>query len=253
MGERLAKEIIRTTKISIRTGDEFQRLLSALADELLAAQFHFKLYQDLIAARPEYVREFSQAPTFWWLILRANIDAVVLRLCKAYDQYGANPPLSLRNLLHTIDANMHLFDEPNFRERLKGNAFVDSLAATPRTPDTAQLQKDLLSASNTDPLVKKLTIWRSNFYAHRSATHALDAAAFEKQYPLAISDIETLLTRGIDIVNRYSGLFIATYHATSIMGQDDYMSVLNAVRKDLEAREKRYQEEIKQINRKLVI
>jgi hypothetical protein len=238
-------------KISIKDADEFQRLLSALVDELLAAQFHFKLYQDLIAARPEYVREFSQAPTFWWLILRANLDAVVLRLCKAYDQYGGKPPLSLRNLLHTIEANMQLFSEPSFRQRLKGNAFVDSLAATPRTPDTAQLQKDVLSASSTDPLVKKLTIWRSNFYAHRSATHALDAEAFAKQYPLSISDIETLLTRGIDIVNRYSGLFIATYHATSIMGQDDYLSVLKAVRKNIEAQEKRVQEEIKQIKRKL--
>jgi hypothetical protein len=50
-------------------------------------------------------------------------------------------------LVSLIKANLHLFDEPNFRERLKDSAFVDSLAADVRRPDSSQLEKDLESVS----------------------------------------------------------------------------------------------------------
>lgn len=88
----------------------------------------------------------------------AYIDAIFLRLCKAYDLSEGNSNLSLRNFLETIQGNLHFFDEPNFRERLQGNAFVDSLAAEPRKPELAELQKDLESVSKDNPLVKKLMV-----------------------------------------------------------------------------------------------
>jgi hypothetical protein len=65
------------------------------------------------------------------MTLSAHMDATLLQLCKAYDLYDGKPTLNLRNFLETIQANLYLFDEPNFRERLKENAFVDSLAAAP--------------------------------------------------------------------------------------------------------------------------
>ncbi len=140
------------------------------------------------------------------------MDAVLLRLCKAYDQYGGNnPSLNLRSLLGTIKANLHLFDEPNFRERLKDRAFVDSLAADVRRPDSAQLEKDLESVGNANPLVKNLTIWRNNYYAHRSPTSALDPTGFSRENPLQFPEIEVLLANGVAIVNRYSHLFVADF------------------------------------------
>ena len=225
-------------QISVRDSDEFHRLLLALVDELVDAQIHFNLHQDLAAAMPDYVAEFSQSWTFWSLTLGAHMDAVILRLCKAYDQYGGdNPSLNLRSLLGTIKANLHLFDEPNFRERLKDSAFVDSLAADARRPNLAEIEKDLESVSNGNPQVKRLTIWRNNYYAHRSRTSALDPAAFARENPLQFPEIEALLSNGVTIVNRYSHLFIAAVHSTGIVGRDDYMSVLKSVRKDLEAQE----------------
>jgi hypothetical protein len=205
-----------------------------------------KLFKDLLAARPEYSREFNLSRTFWSLTLRAHLDAVILRLCKAYDQYRrGKPSLNLCNLLDTIEANLHLFDEPNFRERLKDNPFVDSLAATPRRPHAAELQQDRESVSNSNPLVKKLTIWRNNFYGHRSSYHALDSDSLERQWPLSVTDIEQLLANGVTVVNRYSILFLAEAHSTNMVGRDDYLSLLKAVRESLDAREARIQEEIR--------
>jgi AbiU2 len=233
-------------KIPIRNSAEFGLLLSALADELVAAKIHLKLYQGLAAAIPEYGREYRQSWTFWSLTFTAHFDAAALRLCKAYDQYGSeNPPLNLRNFLDTIDANKELFDEPNFRERLKGNPFVDSLAAAPRKPDPNQLKQDIESVSASNPLVKKLTIWRNNFYAHCSKAHALDAETFVRDYPLSIADVQTLLENGLRILNRYSDLFVATIHSTNMIGRDDYLSLLKALREGLDAYEARIEEEIK--------
>jgi|SRR6185437_6679336 len=129
-------------QIRIDNAEEFHRLLLGLVDELIDAQIHFNLYQNLVAAKSDYAIELTQSWTFWSLTISAHMDVTLLRLCKAYDQYGNdNPSLNLRNLLDTITAHMDLFDEPNFRERLKKNRFVDSLAACPRRPDEMQLKQ----------------------------------------------------------------------------------------------------------------
>src|SRR6266545_923009 len=211
-------------KLQVQDASEFHRLLGALVDELVDAQINLRLHQDLTASVRDYAREFGQSNTFWSLTFQAHLDAAVFRLCKAYDQN--NTSLNLKNLLDTVSANLHLFDEAEFRERLKGNPFVDSLAATSRRPDTAQLQTDLEFVSNANPLVKKLTIWRNNFYAHRSPTYALDPGSLAKRFPLSVSDVDVLSQEGVRIVNRYSVLFIATTHSTTIVGHDDYRSVL---------------------------
>jgi hypothetical protein len=227
-------------KIDIKDSAEFKRLLSALVDELIDAHDHFKLHQDLDAAIPDYQVEFNQSAAFWTLTLSAHMDATLLRLCKVYDLYKDQPSLNLRNFLETIQANLHLFDEPNFRERLKDNPFVDSLATQPRKPDSTQLQKDLESVSKTNPFVNKLTIWRHNYFAHRSRTSALDPKAFTNQNQILFSEIEALIANGLRIVNHYSNLFNATVH-TSYPAKD-YKCVLDAVRRDLKARELRIQD-----------
>lgn len=233
------------------TGDakEFHRLLNALASELVDARIHLKFHQDLSAAVPEYATEFNQCITFWNLTFSAQIDAVLLRLCKAYDQYGDKPTLHLSSLLETISSNMHLFDEPNFRERLKNNAFVDSLAAVPRKPDAAQLQKDIASVSKGNHLVKKLIAWRNNFYSHFSSDRVLNAGEFERNNPLSMMEIETLSSNGLEIINRYSELFAATVHSSNIVGRKDYLWLLEAAREAVQSHEARVEAEFKHLTR----
>jgi hypothetical protein len=229
-------------EIFISDSAEFKGLLEALVDELIDARDHFRLHQNLDAAIPEYGVEFNQSPMFWSMTRGAHMDATLIRLCKAYDLYDGKPSLNLRNLLETIRANVHFFDEPNFRERLKENAFVDSLAAHPRKPDLTRLQKDLESVSIADPVVKKLTTWRHNYLAHRSRTNALNPKEFAVKNPILFSEIGELISNGLRIVNYYSDLFSATFH-TSLEAKD-YEYLLNAVRRDLKAQETRVQQQL---------
>jgi hypothetical protein len=233
-------------KLKLKSAEEFRRLLTALLDDLVDARFHFSLHQNLAKATEEYATEFGQSLTFWELTFRAHMDAVLLRLCRAYDTYE-HAALNLRNLLDTIQAHLSIFDEPNFRQRLKGNSFVDSLAAELKPPDQAQLQKDTEAVSDSDPLVHKLVMWRHNYIAHRNSRFALNPKKFDAQYPLLFAEIDVLLNRALEIGNRYSLLFDATAQATLMVGRDDYLNVLTAVREHVEAYERRLDEEWKRL------
>jgi hypothetical protein len=217
------------------TGDsaEFRRLLDALWNELADARFHFTLHQRLQAATPEYGIVFVQSNTFWTLTLSAHMDAAILRLCKAYDRYDFKPTLNLRTLLETIRDNLQLFDEPNFRERLKDNPFVDSLAKKSKKPDSVQLQKDLDFVSGSH-LVKKLSDWRNNVYSHLSLNVALNPKEFNANSPLSFAEIESLLDAALMILNRYSGLFAANYYSTTMIGGDDYLWLLKTAKEACE-------------------
>lgn len=116
-------------KIDVSDAAEFKRLLEALVNELLDAHEHFCLHQGLAAAVPDYQAEFNQSAAFWSLAMTAHMDATLLRLCKAYDQYEGTS-LNLTNFLETIGAYLHLFDEPNFRERLKDTRSLTLLQKT---------------------------------------------------------------------------------------------------------------------------
>lgn len=233
-------------KLKFTSAEEFGFLLTALLDDLVDAGFHFSLHHNLAKAAEDYATELTQSPTFWGLTLSAHMDAVLLRLCRAYDAYGRTA-LNLRNLLDTIQAHLSIFDEPNFRPRLKGNLFVDSLAAELKPPDQAQLQKDIEVVSDSDPLVHKLVMWRHNYIAHRNSHFTLNPKKFDAQYPLLFAEIDVLITRALAIGNRYSLLFDATAHATLMVGRDDYLKVLNAVREHVEASESRLDEEWKRL------
>lgn len=233
----------RKMQIDVTDSAQFKRLLEALVDELIDARDYFRLHQNLNAAAiGDYQEEFNQSPAFWTSTLNAHMDATLLRLCKAYDLYEGKPSLNLRNFLETIHANLHFFDESDFRERLKDNPFVDSLAADPGRPDPAQLQKDLESVNSANPLVKKLTILRNNYFAHRSRSSALDPTGFAEQNPILFSEIEALIDNGLRIVNFYSSLFGATVHAS--LPIKDYKYLLDAVRRDLKAQNAEFEKRI---------
>jgi hypothetical protein len=233
-------------KIKIADSNEFKRLLEVLVDELIDAKDHFRLHQALDNAIPDYHAAFNQSPVFWTMTLRAHMDATMIRLCKAYDQYAQRPSLSLRSLLKIISANLEIFETANFRERLKGSPFVDSLAAHPRMPDSGQLERDLKSVSAGDALVKNLTIWRNNCIAHRSHSSALDPTELPRDFPILFSDIKTLIDRGLGIVNRYSDLFSSTHHVS--FESHDYRRILDVVQKDVEDKRGRTRPEIDAIS-----
>ena len=234
-------------EIKILDSAEFQSLLDALASELVEANIHFKLYADLTGAISEYQEEYNQSTAFWSLTFQAHLDAAVFRLCKIYDQHTNT--LNLRNLLDTIKANISVFDTEDFRQRLKGNPFVESLSDESRKPDEKQLEIDLVYVSEENPLVKNLIVLRNNFFAHRSAKNAITKRNLAEDYPLTIKNVEELLVDGMRLINRYSSLFRASTYSTNMVGRDDFQFVLKSIREHLALIEQRIEEERKRWER----
>src|SRR5271155_796728 len=152
------------------SSDEFHKLLDALAGELVSASIHYELYRNLEAAlSSEYSVVYSNAPAFWSGTLKAHIDVTLMHLSKAYDTYEnkkKSKTLHLQNLLKIIVNNLHLFDDASFRERLKSNLHVDSLAKQAMKPTKTDLKEDTKRINLTNPQVKKLNLWRNKLYAH---------------------------------------------------------------------------------------
>jgi len=170
--------------------------------------------------------------TFWWLTFQSHWDTTLFRLCKIYDQHSQS--LNLLNLLDTIKENASIFDEENFRIRLKGNPFVDSLASDSKKPDMIQLQKDIEFVSKkTNPRVEALVFWRNNFFAHRSAKHVMANKNLADHYTFDTTAVDQLLKEAMRILNSYSILFQASSYSTQIVGHDDYLHVLDSIRDTL--------------------
>ncbi len=219
--------------IPITSANELETLLDSLSEDTVTASIHWRLCKDLWASVNECVRELNQSPAFWSLTMNAHREVVLFRLGRLYDQQ--NRALSLPSLVATISANAHFFDVEHFRERLKDNPFVASLAESARTPDTQTLSTDARVVSDSDPLVKKLASLRNRVIAHRDPTVVLGAS----QSPpgdLSQTEIDTLLERAATTVNRYSSLFKANTHAMTILGHDDFRRVLKHVKDGLDAR-----------------
>lgn len=228
---------------------DFNKLLNALTEEIGLANVYFRLYKDLKSAISHYQSEFNQSNTFWYLTLSSILDTSLLRLCRIYD---ANPRVnSLLNLLNTIKENLDIFDERNFRERLKDNPFVDNLAKYKRKPEQKQLDLDIEFVNmDSNKLVKNLFMWRNNIVAHKSSKYIIKELNYPSDYPLSISDINELLTEGMSIINRYSQLFRASTYSPQIVGYDDYKYILSCIREDLKRREIEFQAELEKYSNK---
>ncbi len=234
-------------QIKIGSSQEFGRLLNDLAEEMVSACIHFRLYSDLKAAVNNYITELNQSPAFWFLTFRAHLDTVFIRLCRIYDQHSSS--FNLKTLLDFITGNIAIFDVEEFRERLKDNPFVDSLASNITKPDIGQLHKDIQYVSVENPYIKNLIIWRNNIIVHKSVKHASKEINFPNDYPLSIENIEELLKEGMAILNRYSILFSENVYSTKIVGHDDFRNVLEAIRSSVRQYEKERAREMKSFNK----
>jgi len=218
--------------INIRDTAEFEQLLKALSDDVVDAHIHYQMYEELVEAIGKHPLVVQQSNTFWTFTLQAHLNSCVYALFRAYDQ--DTRALHLRSWLTTIQENLHLFDEESFRERLKENPYVASLAHDSRKPDAEILEVDIASCSSADPIVKKLTVYRSSQIAHRNAKALLSPGDIGERFGLAFDDIRTLLERAKTIVNRYSYMFAASVYSTKVIGHDDFEYIFKCVEEKVE-------------------
>jgi hypothetical protein len=235
-------------EIKIKSSDELNKLLDALALEIVDANIYHRLYTDLVDSIKDNARGFTQSNTFWSFTIDSLHDGQMIRLCRVYDQESKT--LNLFNLLETIKANVQFFDQKYFRQRLKDNAFVESLAEVDRIPNESQLQKDIWFASDQNPLVKKLMIWRNNIIAHRGAKVSLGKDEILADNPLSQQETETLLNESFTIFNRYSSLYRASTSSRTVVGQDDYKSLLKFLNLGLQKWDEDIKKELQELKRK---
>jgi AbiU2 len=213
--------------LGIRDAVEFQRLLDSLVRELVDANIVFKLHLDLERSTSRFRAAMNESWTFWFLARQATLDAAAYRLCKVYDQ--SIDSVSLRTLLQTIEAHPELFLPEEYVKR--GDA---KLAEDPPDLDPTQLAKDIAFATAvSNPLVQHLLKLRSNFFAYLGASLLKSGESIATEYPLANNDLGELLHTGMEIANRYSIAFRARSYMTRMVGQDDFVQVLEAVNEHL--------------------
>ena len=189
---------------------QFDRLLVRLAVDIVDAAVFRRLHRDLLGSEEEFSREFAQSQAFWSLSLRAYIEAALYRLIRVY--VGHNAAHSLGRWLDAIKRNPQLFSTP---------------------PDPDQLTKDI-EFVKTGAVVKKLTGLRGNFVAHINWSNIADDVRVGHRFDLSFQEIDQLVSRAMEILNRYGNLFKRTSWSPSIVGHDDYQTILKALRHDLE-------------------
>jgi hypothetical protein len=209
--------------MDIRDAVEFQRLFDSLARELVDANIVFKLHADLERSAARFRTAMNESWTFWFLTRQATLDAAAYRLCKVYDQDSAT--VNLRSLLQTIATRPQLFLPEEYAKRADAK-----LAEDPPNLDPAQLAHDIAfvtAASN--PLVQNLAVLRENFFAQLGASLLKSGESVASEYPLTTDDLAELLGTGMEIANRYGIAFRARSYLNRMVGQDDFLQVLQAI------------------------
>lgn len=220
--------------IRITQSDELAKLISALAADIGFAHDYWRLREQLIQAFTEHPLVQPQSHTFWSMTGTALESCAILHLCRVFDQEKTS--LHLLSWLLTIQDNLRLFSDAEFRKRKADNAFVESLAAELRTPDPGVLKNDILECSVEDPVVKRLMAYRGSALAHQSAKNALGRKPGSTTLVLQYGDIPVLLARADTVLNRYSSLFAAEFYSQSTIGQDDYMFVIQSIESEVRRR-----------------
>jgi hypothetical protein len=215
-------------KINITSDADLNSLLDAIAEDITDSYCNYRLFCKIGEASIEFATEIAQSNTFWHLTTRALQESALIQLCRVYDQGEKN--LSLVNLLDTLKANLCRFSEDEFRTRLFANGYVDSLAKYNRIPPAEEIEADIKLVTNEQAAVGKLTKWRNNVIAHRSAKFSMGKIQVLVENPLSQQDIVSLLENALSTFNKYSNLFRASTYSPAMVGQDDYMDVLNYIR-----------------------
>jgi len=183
------------------TSIQLQAGIETIANDVVTANIHWKLVKGIDEAALLWPLTIPQSNTFWTLTVTAHVNMAILTICRVFDQ--ENSSLHLLGLLRLIEKNISLFDQDQFRDRLRNNPFVSSLAETARRPDATQLSKDIALCSDSDPLIKLLQKHRGTALAHHSKKRRLNSLPLPSNERIADSDFEILLKRADDILNRY--------------------------------------------------
>lgn len=218
--------------MNLKSAEEFDRLLEALVADIWSANHHYNLHWNLRQAIPEYENEFNQANTFWTMTIDAHFHTSILCLCRIYERH--RDALHLYGWLKLIKNHLHFFTGAGGGKPAAKDPVSERIARNASAPDQKQLDADLDATGKDDKLVKKLYKLRCNVYAHKNADGVVKGINWGKVNPISYNEIKKLNERALEILNRYSALFKNTTYSGTLIGEDDYQSVLRFLRLGLE-------------------
>jgi hypothetical protein len=209
-----------TEYATIDTRERFDNALKSLVTECCRAWDHWTLLLHLNDSTEEYLREFSQTPFFWNVVLRSLQDVAILRIATLLDP--RKDVVSVPNILRIIKINA-----PSNGSKL--GIELDDF-------DKVKIDDDIKSVHKLDPLVDKILTMRNDFLAHRSinivATHRINLLPELKN-----AEVTAMLDVLYEIATKYAMLYGQHRTMRSMIGSDDYESLLDALRKGLDLSE----------------
>jgi len=217
---------------------DLKKLLKRLVDDIIEAGAFVRLHKYFDQAFREYVTEVNQTPAFWDFVEKAVIEACLMRLARIFDQDHRG--VSLLTILHTIAHHTDFFDDASVLVRIS-ESYREEFRPGSHQIDEELLEKDICLVSHSDPLVKKIVLWRSNLGAHISATPILQPTKVAPDY-LTRDDAFTLVDRAFTIYNRYLSAFEGASYSRIIIGEESHEFLFKMLRWGLQ----KYDEDIEQ-------
>ena len=177
--------------------------LKTLANEILNAAIHYRLYKDLNQSIPEYQDVMNVTPTFWNLTLNSHLTAARSALYRAYDfaAEGTNLP---RLLAHIED---HVSIDPK------------------------EIEQDRRLVARDEPLIERNRWQRNNQFAHLNFENTQNQTVTQAK-SITYGELETLIDRAFNILNKYSQYIRKGEWERQIVSHDDYKHVLAAIKRD---------------------
>jgi hypothetical protein len=216
--------------ISVADDTEFNALVQALARDVVDAHIYWGQHAALQAQLEKWPEVQAEGWAFWYYTLQAHQQTALTSLARVFDQEASS--LHLRSWLISIRDHTHLFGKDAAKLRRPDDPFVQWLPED-SVPDPIQLNQDIELCSMQDPDVKALIKYRHTVLAHRGAELSKQGTA-AKLPELLYEQIERLLVRARDVLNRYNYMFDASFFGMTPLGHDSVERVFEGVQRDLD-------------------
>lgn len=194
--------------LNLATYKQFAEFIRVLWDELYWADVYYGIFKEGSKLLKRYETAFNNARFFWHCTLQAHRQTALVYVHRLYDQNADS--FNLHRFLLTIRNRPEIFDANAVRKRRAMDPHADRLIKSIGPIDIAQLERDIEFCSDKNPMVKILKTWRDRMTFHKDERELFRDTPFEKDYPLFLGDIDILIDRGFEILNRYSEYFDTT-------------------------------------------
>jgi len=213
--------------LKLESPEKFRDFLRVLWDELYWANYYYDIFKEVSKCCQQHTEAVNQSRTFWHLTLRAHCQTTLVYLHRVYDQNKES--FNLHRLLLTIRDNKEIFDIAEVRKRRAADPHAESLIQSIGTLDSAQLERDIEFSSEENVKVKNLKLWRDRITFHKDERELFRGKPFEEENPLPFSDIDELLEKAFEILNRYSQYFDTTIYSRGYREWKDMEFVFEAL------------------------